>query len=371
MKERIAYLDIARGLAMLLVIFYHVPLYIRICHPQAAELLAPHIHAGTYILPFFMPVFFVISGYFTHTDKPYGQFLWGDVKHLLLTGLALQLVNVLIQAIGLGTIGPVKWFFTTLFSRHCLDILFSQWFISAIFFARQIYYALNHLSAFIIKTIHHSINPSFHHSIILSIFFSIPLAIAGILLEPYAPINDKWFYIQGLVFAIFIPFGRLLSTLNFKLDGFFKLSTFIFQLLTYPFLLLLARFFNLSTLEYGMVNTAFTVSHWPFYMLLALSGSVFLISLARLLSSIHHSIISSFTFIGRHTLVFYIPQGGTLYVAATLLGRLFLPDTPLRVWLFILILWAVTLLVLSLLSLAYDAIQNRLIHLRGIYTEYI
>jgi fucose 4-O-acetylase-like acetyltransferase len=369
MKERIAYLDIARGLAMLLVIFYHVPLYIRICHPQAAELLAPHIHAGTYILPFFMPVFFVISGYFTNTDKPYGQFLWGDVKHLLLTSLALQLVNVLIQAIGLGTIGPVKWFFTTLFSRHCLDILFSQWFISAIFFARQIYYALNHLSAFIIKTIHHSINPSIHHSIILSIFFSIPLAIAGILLEPYAPFNDKWFYIQGLVFVIFIPFGRLLSSLKHSINP--SLKHFIIPLLTYPFLLLLARFFNLSTLEYGMVNISFTVSHWPFYMLLALSGSVFLISLARLLLSIHHSIISSFTFIGRHTLVFYIPQGGTLYVAATLLGRLFLPDTPLRVWLFILILWAVTLLVLSLLSLAYDAIQNRLIHLRGIYTKYI
>ena len=194
MKERLAYWDVARGLAMLLVILYHVPLYIRICHPEAAELLAPHIELGTYILPFFMPVFFVISGFFTRTDQPYGHFLWGDVKHLLLLGLLLQFVNIMIQVIGLRAPGHLWWFLRELFSLRCLDILFSQWFISAIFFARQVYYWVDRLAQF---TVHNSypkgtIISQFTIQLI-SFGLLILAAVGGILLDPFAPHNAQWF----------------------------------------------------------------------------------------------------------------------------------------------------------------------------------
>ena len=151
MKERITYWDVARGLAMLLVIFYHVPLYIRICCPDAAELLVSHINAGTYVLPFFMPVFFVISGYFTNTDKSYGQFLWGDVKHLLLVGLGLTFISYAIQAIGMCEIGILKSFFSMMAPARLLNLIFLNWFISAIFFARQVYYWIDRLAMVIAK----------------------------------------------------------------------------------------------------------------------------------------------------------------------------------------------------------------------------
>jgi len=346
MKERVTYWDVARGLAMLLVILYHVPLYIRICHPEAADLLAPHIELGTYILPFFMPVFFVISGFFTKTDQPYGRFLWGDIKHLLLVGLFLQFVNIMIQVIGLRAPGHLWWFLRELFSLHCLDIIFSQWFISAIFFARQIYYWVDRMAVRLSQITN-------HHSPItiqlISFGLLILVAIGGVLLEPHAPHNAQWFYCQGLVFAIFIAVGRLLKLYpipNWSLwacGGLYvglmtlaKLSPFTAHLSIFNFQ------FSISTLEYGMVNTSFTLSHWPFYMLLALTGSALLIALARLINR-----CSPIEFIGRHTLVFYIPQGGLLYVFSKRLGLFFLPDSPAHVWAYILIMWTFTLLFLS------------------------
>lgn len=332
MSGRIKYWDLARGLAILLVIFYHVPLYIRICHPWAAELTAPHVSAGTYILPFFMPVFFVISGVFTNTGKSYGSFLWGDVKHLLAVGLLLSFVNTLIQTIGLQDMGALRWFFHSLFSVKALDLILSNWFVSTIFFARQIYYAIDRLAHWLAKD---------SQSIYWILEFSLLafVAIMGILFEPHAPFNDHWFYCQGLVFAIFIAFGILLK----------QYSVPRYVLWTggglYVLLMMLSRMTGISTLEYGMINTSFTLAHWPFYMLLALSGSALLIALAQTLNN-----FEPVEFLGRHSLVFYIPQGGILLVTATLLGRWFLPDTPARIWAYILIMWLTALLGLSLMA---------------------
>ena len=339
-KERITYWDVARGLAMLLVIFYHVPLYIRLCHPGAAEMLAPHISAGTWILPFFMPVFFVISGYFVNTAKNYWQFLWSDVKNLLLVGLLLSFVNVLIQTIGLQDTSALKWFWDTLFSKRFLNIILSNWFISAIFFARQIYYWTDRLTAKICK------EQDWHYWTTEFVFLT-AIAVAGILIEPYACCNSRWFYCQGLVFAIFLAFGKLLHEYPVDKRWLFAAGG------GYIVFMAVARMTGISTLEYGMINSSFTLAHWPFYMLLALSGSALLIALAQLVNR-----FQPVEFIGRHTLVFYIPQGGVLLVTATLLGHWLMPDTPAAVWIYIGAMWVSALLGLGLLSWAQEGWQR-------------
>lgn len=335
MDKRITYWDVARGLAVLLVIFYHVPLYIRICHPSAAELLMPHINAGTYILPFFMPVFFVISGYFTNTEKTYWSFLWGDIKHLLLLTLVLIFVNVVIQSVGLWDSGAIRWFVSMLFTKP-LDLVFGSWFMSAIFFGRQIYYGTDRLAQFVAKK---------QNWLYWGLLFGVlaTVAISGIVLEPIAPHNGQWFYCQGLVFAIFIACGKILR--SFSIDKKWLLGVGGM----YIVLMIISRALGISTLEYGMINTSFTVTHWPFYMVLALSGSALLIGCAQLID--HFMLLE---FIGRHSLVFYIPQGGVLLVTATLFGKILPPESVLSVWLFIVAMWVVCLCILSLLSVGQD-----------------
>ncbi len=335
MGKRITYWDVARGLAVLLVIFYHVPLYIRICHPSATELLMPHINAGTYILPFFMPVFFIISGYFTNTEKPYWSFLWGDIKHLLLIGLALTFINVSIQFIGLWDTSAIRWFVRTLFSKP-LDVVFSNWFVSAIFFSRQIYYGADRLAEWVVK------KQNWQYWVIL-FGVLVVIALTGIVLEPNAPHNGQWFYCQGLVFAVFVAFGKVLHTFTIDRKWFLGIGGI------YIALMIIARVVGISTLEYGMINTSFTVTHWPFYMVLALSGSALLIGCAQLIDH-----FKPLEFIGRHSLTFYIPQGGVLLVSATLLGKILSLGSVLSVWLYIVAMWCICLCALSLLSVCQD-----------------
>ena len=69
-------------------------------------------------------------------------------------------------------------------------------------------------------------------------------------------------------------------------------------------------------------------------------------------------------FIGSHTLIFYIPQGGILLVTASLLPKLFLPDTPAHVWFYILIMWFVALSGLTLISYLKTAISSLISYLK-------
>lgn len=172
--------------------------------------------------------------------------------------MILQLVNILIQTIGLQDIGILNWFIHTLFSEKALDIILSQWFISAIFFARQIYYGVDKLARYIAKD-----RKALYWLIELGLLADI--AVAGILLEPHAPHNSQWFYCQGLVFALFIAFGKLLH--DFPVPN----SWLLIGGAHYIILMLIARLTGLSTLEYGMINTSFSLAHWPFYLLLALT----------------------------------------------------------------------------------------------------
>jgi len=218
-------------------------------------------------------------------------------------------------------------------------LLFLNWFISALFFARQIYYWIDRLALFA------SHNRRWLYWGIEGVCL-ILIAMAGILVEPHAPHNAEWYYIQGLVFAVFLAFGKLLRT--FPVPPLWLLGAGM----VYVLLMIMAQQFGISTWEYGMINTTFTLSHWPFYMLLALTGSALLLGIAAYIT------FPPLEFLGRHSLIFYVPQGGILYGIAVLLGRWFLPDTPARIWLYLLIMWVLVLIILSALGAAKDFCYN-------------
>lgn len=83
-KERLPYLDMMKGIAMILVMLSHISI--------AKE-------TAIVFKPFFLPVFFVASGYTFHIKNTFSQFLWNKVKTLLFPAFLLSLLQIALSCI--------------------------------------------------------------------------------------------------------------------------------------------------------------------------------------------------------------------------------------------------------------------------------
>lgn len=89
MKARIRYYDIAKGIAILAVIVGHSILISQAFVPQGK--LAETIYHVCFT--FHMPLFFIISGYFMHPDRP---FRWGKESQELLATYGLTAITIVL-----------------------------------------------------------------------------------------------------------------------------------------------------------------------------------------------------------------------------------------------------------------------------------
>lgn len=90
-KGRIAYLDVAKGLLIIMVVFGHICWATTSSGVSVGESWR-HIDEIKQWLwsPFFMPCFFIITGFCSNFDKEFGPFLKDNVFSLLWPMLILQ-----------------------------------------------------------------------------------------------------------------------------------------------------------------------------------------------------------------------------------------------------------------------------------------
>lgn len=109
MKERIHYIDVAKGLLITLVILHHFPQLMEqygVSNPFLQFLDS----ASDYYNAFFMPAFFIITGYCTNFRKlPFGEFFIRQVNTLMVPAFCLGAVSVWIGLLGKGCTVPVEY----------------------------------------------------------------------------------------------------------------------------------------------------------------------------------------------------------------------------------------------------------------------
>lgn len=141
MKQRIDYLDIAKGIAFLLVIFCHSVAFTDI-QDGSCQLLHEIRYHSVWYAYFFMAVFFIVSGFFINTDKPWKTYLWKNFKMLVLGIIGIRFLDTLIRCtLTLNPSGMLE-FVKNIFSESIL-MFWGTWFIGALFVARMLYFALS------------------------------------------------------------------------------------------------------------------------------------------------------------------------------------------------------------------------------------
>ena len=129
-KERLHWIDVAKGLLILLVVYGHLYAWTRKLNPEAADILLQSLN---FFLSFYMPAFFVITGYCSNFKKPFLDFFFSSFKTILLPGLTFALFDAVISFdVNIQRLYRIAKDFILYGGQY--------WFLSALFMGRIIYY---------------------------------------------------------------------------------------------------------------------------------------------------------------------------------------------------------------------------------------
>ena len=285
MKQRIDYLDIAKGIAFLLVIYCHSVAFSDIEGVNSQEIRFLREN-GIWYFYFFIPTFFVVSGFFVNTKKPFVTFLWQNFKLLVLGAIGIRFLNSLIvNTVALHPLGIIDYIRDTFILDNILKF-WGLWFLGAIFTARIIYFVIARVSK---------------SEIVLAFLFFF-FAIGGGILERCSLPNIIW-YQQGMVLSLFIYIGTQLKKFDLTmrqlliLGGLYVVSFIVLQPL------------GLNTIDSfcSMYHTP-DIYHLPLSIYMGILGTCLILGVSKAIGK-----CMALSFIGINSTVWYIVNGCTSF----------------------------------------------------------
>lgn len=267
-KQRLHYIDVAKGLLILMVIIYHIGCQFSkdgITDNPIFGYLPKMEFLYTF---FFMPAFFAITGFCSNFDKPYKMFLWSDFKALMIPAISL---TILCDSIGyLSTGNTDLYYLDTYFAIRLLSPL---WFLIALFWCKQIHYWLRRISKRIL---------------LLMVY----LVIMGIGVWLNGKVMDYWHLGSSMIYAIFIFIGEQLKKWNFQFDD--------WKICVVPYIMLIGglRLFSLEIAS--NYNGQLRIETIPLNIIGVVAGILMVLYIAKKMSRNR-----CLEYLGRHSLVIY------------------------------------------------------------------
>lgn len=140
-KIRITYIDIAKGILIMLVLYDHLPDVYEYVLQGQNEIIHTIDQSQWVYKCFFMPAFFVITGMCSSFNKPFRQFLISNFKSLIIPNVVFTLVGAIPQ-VGLSTFKMILLYFG------------EYWFLTSLFVSKVICYFINkYISGTLLKII--------------------------------------------------------------------------------------------------------------------------------------------------------------------------------------------------------------------------
>ena len=266
MKDRLNYIDIARGLLILSMLLFHLPYIIKRGVGYDSPTLS-NISDLTYLyVPFFMPAFFYISGYVTNFQKNFVSFATSKLFKILIPATLLTIVAHLISFdFSIPFLKSHFWIFGV-----------GAWFIPSLFVGEILFWGVSRMRN------------------IWRIVTSLFACVVGVVLFNYTTLTNVWYFENALALLPFLLFG------DFCKKELFSKTCFCVCLGAY-LLILLLYYIVFDKMQFVMQEIQCGIYEIPLMLLGGITGTMVLLGLSIL---IHRC--DWLEYIGRNSLLFYI-----------------------------------------------------------------
>ena len=317
-KKRLSYIDIAKGILILFLLMGHALLFIRnegIDDGFINGFQRLRLYLWT---PYYMPAFFVITGFCSNFDKPFPTFLWQNFKTLKIPAMIFGTFLVLV------TMMSHHAFSFQRILHHVSICVFESglWFLDALFIAKVLYWCIMKISN----------NRLLLFLSCLSFFFVVVM-----MYKNNIPPKDFGNICHALMLTVFLFVGQqmkiwqMTSRQKTVYGGLVFILVVVYAIMceiSIPFIT------NKVSIDWTRVL--------PFFIL-SISGSVALIGISHLISDNRW-----LEYIGRNSLVYYMFNTFALNISVKfLVGFMKMGIPSILVYLLILI---VTCLILAIIT---------------------
>lgn len=311
-KERIHWIDIAKGLMIIGMILNHIPNYS--LRGGGMILDFPWSILGAVYGRFTMQAFFILSGITMGLNNNFQTFIVKQIKSLLIPYMSFTIICKIIEILFFD-----EGLFVTIGSERFHFIMEGYWFLSSLFIGKMIVYLLNKISS----------NQYFVFIALLIIMF-----IGFAVTEYYSDKPDLghyhnyFHYRNGLCMAIFLYIGYKLKKYSFG-DKYFLFAgllylvtytiSYIMQFLDFNVTYLSAPSYSHSLVLMDGVNA---IGLMPAYLFYCITGSCLIIWIAKKINR-----CNLFEILGKRTLVIYCIHFTILKFSIDVISGIFLPDS--------------------------------------------
>lgn len=276
MNKRLSYIDIAKGILILLLPIHHYGSVLsRIDLSTNNDWI---ITKYQYILGcFFMSAFFIISGYCSNFNKNNKEFWKGNFKGIILPYITFTIISCLINVFQYGNINKLVDSFVN-YQTHC-----NLWFLFALIGSKTIVYYLQKL----IES-QNFISNLFMHCICLML-----LSVAVFCNNHFPSYNIIAIY-HTLIASFFVLFGYDMKHYNGIYTHLKQHSLYLFPIIIIIFNILNFQFPNFTA---GIVIKLYQI---PFFIVLAIMGTMFTLRFSEIIGK-----STLLEFAGQNSLIIY------------------------------------------------------------------
>lgn len=333
--NRFLFIDSAKGLLMFMVIAGHLPQVCKRLLEVDTICISIMEECNLFFISFYMPAFFVITGYCSNFDKGILDFFKTHFIKLFLPAILFGFVESAgIQAImgGKFCFAPKSFVIETiLFGTH-------YWFISSLLLSKLTYYV-------IAKRIKNQI---VQFMIVLALLF------LGFICNKYYSATEYWYFVHSLFLLPFILIGRIIrmkNWLNFDIYGLTLLSCIYISFLIIAFNVEEIPFVTLSI----QCKSLFSLLC---FFILSISGTLWLLAFVKRIQNNR-----LLCYIGKYSIVLYLLQISLLLIAEKISLYLFAPLDNIRSLLFIGVTFILFFAFAFPLMRVYNTFQKHIISL--------